>query len=187
MLHGKMGTKRGTTLDATISCSACKGVRHVLIREELPVEVRVVVSDRTLSERSAVMLDRSAEVEVGDELDDEVPLLVTAIETTTGRVSKSRAGEIRTIWAKRFDRIHISVSVNRGRKTESTELTVVPDEEFSVGQTIALHGRRVVIHAIKTHDKMIRTGAAEARDVVRVYTRPVFRRLPAEVRRRPRW
>jgi uncharacterized Zn finger protein len=48
-------------------------------------------------------------------------------------------------------------------------MLAVPDEEFGIGDILTVGKRNVVIHTIKIEDKTLKTGAARARDIVRIY------------------
>ena len=187
VLQGRLGKRRGTTLDATARCTVCKHTHPILVRESGPLTVRAILSDRRNSKRLTVTLPPTAVVSLGDTLESEFPLLVTAIEVASGRVAKARATDIRTIWGKRFDEVPVRLSINRGRKTIAGEVVAVPEEEFSVGQRIEIDDRPVAIHAIKTKEKLIETGSALASEIIRAYCHPVADGRPPKIRRPRPW
>ena len=98
-------------------------------------------------------------------------VVITSIESNGKRVRRSAVGDIGTIWAKRYDRIRMKVSVNKGYKTVPSEFFAMPDEEFYIGDIISAGREKAVIHQMKTQRGLVRNGGAEARDIVRIYAR----------------
>jgi uncharacterized Zn finger protein len=136
-------------------------------------EVSVVISDGAVSETGVLELEPVDEIRIGDEFDyGEFPVKVTAIELgdgTSRRVEKAKVDDIGTIWLKRYDKVKIKVSVNRGRATSTEEIFVAPDDIFGIGDVLFIKGNEVVIHAIKIDKKKLRKGSAEAREITRIY------------------
>ena len=100
-------------------------------------------------------------------------LIVTAIEVGEKRVPIAQVEDIKTIWAKRFDKIIVKISVNKHTKTIPTQVDALPDEEFFIGDLMTVGKDSVVIHTIKSRDGMVRRGSVAARDIVRIYTKAV--------------
>jgi uncharacterized Zn finger protein len=44
-----------------------------------------------------------------------------------------------------------------------------PDDDFSTGMILSFENFDALVHAIKTREKLIKNGTAEARDIVRIY------------------
>ena len=171
VLSGKISGRASSVLDSTVKCRRCGQIHHVTMRTEKPVNVPVVISWMNKSKRSSLTLGPDEVVSVDDEaMCGEVPILITSLETSAGaRVKTAKARTLGTIWAKRFDKVKVSFSINHHGKTYPEHTIVSPDEEFLVGDILEVGKRDVVIHAIKTERGTIRKGAVRARDVVRVY------------------
>lgn len=170
VLSGKIKGKASNVLDSTVKCRTCGRVHHVVLKSEKPVEVQIVVSWLTDSEKSKVVLGPDEVLTVGDEIIvADTPVLVTSIESNGARVEVCKARDIESAWGKRFDRVKLLFSVNHHGKSYSENKIVSPDEEFFVGDLVEVGKRDVVIHAIKTQTRTIRKGGASARDIVRVY------------------
>ena len=171
VLSGKISGREAKILDSTVKCRSCGQVHHVILKSEKPVSVPVVVSWLRESTRSSVSLGSDEVLSVDDEMMcGDLPVLVTSIESKAGaRVDFSKAKEISTIWAKRFDKVKIPFSINHHGRTYPEQLVVSPDEEFFIGDMMRVGKKDVVIHTIKTRAKTVRRGAVPARDVVRVY------------------
>lgn len=170
VLSGRIGGKRQAVLESTVRCRECGQVHHAVLKSERPVEVPVIISWIDKSARSTVALGPDEAVRVGDEMMcGDVPLLVTSIEVNGVRVKQSKARDIQTLWAKRFEKVRVPFSVGHAGKTYSEHVLASPDEEFCVGDILDVGKREVVIHTIKTARATLRSGGAEARDIVRAY------------------
>jgi uncharacterized Zn finger protein len=147
-------------------------VHSSVVREPKSVKLPLLLSDLGTTKRMESEFGEDEMVAVGDELFvGEVQVVVTAIERGEARVLESPAKEIKTIWAKKFDKIRVKISVNKTSKTLAAELTALPEEEFFVGDILSIGRDDVVIHNIKTKEGMVRQGGVAARDIVRIYAK----------------
>ena len=175
VLHGRVGTRGGLTLDATVQCEECSRTHHVVLREAPDVDLAVVVSHGGQSRRTRVVLSGDDLILVGDELlVDGGPVLVTGLELKTGqRREKAVAGEIATLWVKDFESTRVRVGINLRQKTIVKEIQADPDRVFTIGQELVFGRLRVTVHGIKVKERMLkRSGAATARDIVKVFAKP---------------
>lgn len=170
VLSGRMGGKSVAVLESTVKCKECGRVHHATLKSVKPVEVPVVISWLEKSSREKVSLGPDEVISVGDEIMcGDTPTLITSIESKGARVKSSKVSAVDTIWAKKFDKVKISFSVNSHGRTFAEHVMAVPDEEFFIGDMIELDNKPVVIHSIRLQERTIRRGSALARDIVRVY------------------
>ncbi len=171
VLKGRLG-KDGNTLEGTLRCQDCGRVHTAVIRETRTVMVPVIVSDQGESRKAEIEIPEDEMIRVEDELIlDDLPIIVSSVEKGNGRVTKALAKDITTIWAKRFDQVHVKISINDVHKTIPAEIVVLPEEEFFIGDLMTVGRYNVVITQIKTSDGMARRGSVLARDIVRLYAR----------------
>jgi len=171
VLKGRLG-KDGNTLEGTLRCQDCGRVHTAVIRETRTVMVPVIVSDQGESRKAEIEIPEDEVIRVEDELIlDDLPIIVSSVEKGNGRVTKALAKDITTIWAKRFDQVHVKISINDVHKTIPAEIVVLPEEEFFIGDLMTVGRYNVVITQIKTSDGMARRGSVLARDIVRLYAR----------------
>ncbi|HOE52064.1 MAG TPA: HVO_0476 family zinc finger protein [Methanomassiliicoccales archaeon] len=171
VLKGRLGMD-GSTLEATLRCQECGRVHPAVVREGRTIRVPVIVSDRKESRRAEVELPEDEELQVEDELQlDDLPIIISSLEREGARVSRALAKDVTAIWAKRFDKVHVRVSINDVHKTIPAEVDALPEEEFFVGDLMTIGRYDVVITQIKTRDAMARRGAVMARDIVRIYAK----------------
>ena len=169
ILKAKMGN---FNVNGTFQCKECGRVFSGVIRLPKEFEVKVLLSDGDLTETTQTMLREDEIVAVGDEfdLDDGRHVQITYIELPDGsRKKKVPATEVKALWVKAFG--VLMVSVNDYKKTYPMLCEAEPDDEFTVGMFMHFDLWDCVIHAIKTKDRLLRKGTAEARDIVRIYAK----------------
>lgn len=169
VLKGRIGKN---ALTATIKCQDCGRTSSTTIPLPKTVKVDVVVSDGPVSEKTVTELDDDDLIYVGDEffLEDGRRLRVCAIELPGDRrVKKSKAEDVRILWTQQFDNLSIKVTINNDRVSYSRRIEALPDDEFEVGNRLQLEDMDCFIHAIKTREKLVQHGSAEAREIIRIY------------------
>lgn len=169
ILKGRVGNDNIT---GTFRCSECGRTFSDTIRIPAILKVKVLFSDGDVTETTETELESNEVLAVDDEfyLEDGRRVCITHIETTDGKKGrKFQADIIKTLWVKQFDVLHVKVSVNDGKKTYSVRVDADPDDEFGVGMMLSFENFDALIHAIKTKDRLVRKGTAEARDITRIY------------------
>ncbi len=158
-----------------LRCTACGYTYKKFVRDEKVQDLKVIWSWRDKSEVKKISTFEDDIITVGDEIKvDGVNSVITAIDLKDGkRVKTARASDIKTIWAKRFDKVVVKISVNRGERTQSYEIIAHPDEEIYVGDIIEVGNIHAVVHKIKTEERFVTRGGALARDIVRVYAKEI--------------
>ena len=171
ILKAKMGN---FNVNGTFQCKECGRVFSGVIRLPKEFEVKVLLRDGDLTETTQTLLREDEIVAVGDEfdLDDGRHVQITYIELPDGsRKKKVPATEVKALWVKAFGVLMVKVSVNDYKKTYPMLCEAEPDDEFTVGMFMHFDLWDCVIHAIKTKDRLLRKGTAEARDIVRIYAK----------------
>jgi len=85
------------------------------------------------------------------------------------RVKKALAENVKTLWAQQFSILSIKVTINNNHVSYSRRIEAEPDDEFTIGQTINFSDMDCFVHAIKTRERLLNRGDAEAREIVRIY------------------
>jgi uncharacterized Zn finger protein len=175
VLRGTLG-ERGewTTLDATVQCTECQTTHHALIREAKDVDLPVVLSEGGASRRTRVAVPGDEEVSVGEAfIVDGLNCVLTGIEAKDmRRVDDAHVKDVRTLWMKQFEEVPLRFAINLGHKTITKSFPALPSHEVTVGEEHVFGRLRVTVHAIKTKDRLLKRGTAEAGEVVRVFARP---------------
>ena len=169
ILKGRMGK---ATIEGTFKCNGCGRVTSETIKIPELLEVPVVFSDGDVSEVTKTTIESNDVIAIEDEffLDDGRRVCVTHIDVKEGATKKKvLATNVKKLWVKQFDILSIKVSVNDDRKTYSLRVEAEPDDEFVVGTQLEFEDFDCLIHAIKTKHSLVKRGAAEARDITRVY------------------
>ena len=175
VLKGRASEKGGAVrLSATVKCAGCGKVRRVSMREGGEKKVNAILSDSSLSQRMQVALEPDSAVSVGDTImANGLPCLVTSIEVGGRRPLNAGAGEITTLWLKRYDKVRVKVSINWGKRTVARELWAAPEEEFERGDVVTVGDIKVLVHSIKTPAGKVHRGSVKARLIRRLYGREV--------------
>ncbi len=179
ILKGEVGTKgKEVTIDGVVRCNECGTTEHRTIREKKAVDVPIIVSWKDDSEKESISLYPDEWIHIGDELIiDDSTVKVTSItqrkKDGTARTSSSKVEDIDTIWAKKYDKVRVKVTVNKGRSSSSEVLEVVPEEEFHLNSMLEFDKDEAVIHKIMTHDGMIKKGSVKAEDIKRIYAKKI--------------
>lgn len=183
ILGGRVVGKRQLVLKSSVRCCECGHTHAVELAEEMPVEVPIVVSWMEESVRSVIPLSPSEDVEVGEELyHDDHRIMVTSIEVGGSRREGAKAKDISNIWAKRFDKVWVKISLDRHGKVYSKEILAVPEEEFAVGDIIEIEGNSAAITSIRVEGRTLHKGSASAKDIVRVYSKAIRRPSTTDVK-----
>ena len=175
VLRGTMGTRgEHVTLDATVQCTLCGRVHHAVVKQAKDVEVPVVVSHGQNSRRTRMPLPGDEDISVGEALIVEgLNCKVTGIEDKDGRrVDDAAVKDVMTLWVKEFEEIPVGFAINLDHKTITKTLPCKPEQEFSVGEEHVFGRLRVTIHAIKTEERLLKRGSAEAGEIVRIFAAP---------------
>lgn len=174
VVKGKFSDKKMLILEAIVKCTECQNAHPILIKEEKPVIVPLILSKMNTSTKKNIELPSREIVKLGCEYFlDGVKISITAIEGAEKRVDSAPVQDIRTLWAKEIERIQIGISINDGSRTFSRKITAVPDEEFFIGDVLTIKGSNVAIHRIKTYARSIKKGSAIAKNIVRLYCKRV--------------
>lgn len=174
MIKGKIRGKKVVVLEGLFKCSKC-GNKHIGdLKSEKVKTIPVIVSEEARSQKNEIELPSENLIEIGNEFElGRGTIKITAIEIESGRVDKSKVADIRTLWAKKFDKLKLKISVNKGSKTLTRTLWAVPEEEFFIGDVMRIKGLNLTIHAIKTKSGKVRKGSVQAKDIVRLYAKAI--------------
>ncbi len=165
---------RKNGVEYTLKCKNCGYTYKKFFEDEKMVDLKVIWSWRDRSEVKRITKLEEDVLSLGDEIRvDGINSQITAIESGGRRVKSAKVKDIDTVWAKRFDKVIVKVSVNRGSKTASYEIVAHPDEEFYIGDILDLERSHAVIHKIKTKERFLLKGGARARDIVRIYAKEI--------------
>lgn len=176
VLRGRQSsTSAVTTIDATVQCTECDRVHHVVLKEPAPLDVTVVVSKGNQSRRKKAQLYADDEIEVGDIIvADGMDCKVTGIEDkeSARRVDAAVVKDVGTLWTKEFEALAVKFAINLHQKTITKVVEAKPQDLFTVGEERLFGRLRVTVHAIKTEERLLKRGSAEAGEIIRVFAAP---------------
>lgn len=162
------------TLDATVQCTECQHTHHIVQREAAPMDVPVVISRGNESRRTLVSLTADDEIELEEALIvDGMNCKITGLEDKEGRrVDAALVKDLKTIWTKEFEDLAVKWAINLRQKTITKVVAAKPTDTFTVGEERVFGRLRVTVHAIKTEERLIKRGSADAAEIVRVFAAP---------------
>jgi len=175
VLRGRQSsTTAVTTIDATVQCTECERVHHVLLKEPAPLSVPVVISRGNESRRTKAQLYADDELEVGEIIVvDGMDCKLTGIEDKDARrVDAAAVKDVATLWTKAFEELAIKFAINLHQKTITKVVEAKATDLFTVGEEHLFGRLRVTIHAIKTEERLLKRGSAEAGEIRRVFAAP---------------
>ncbi len=145
--------------DILIKCTLCGTIHPYYSEKKKKTNIRVVISAGDSSTTSTIVQESDEIISVDDEFIVESGpegeanfVLVTSIESGDKRVHSARADEIDTIWTRHTDTVTTKISITRGWQTESIEMEVPGEREFTIGEMLSSGPDRFVIKKIKVRD-----------------------------------
>lgn len=169
ILKGRFGK---ASVSGTFKCTECGTISSTTIRlpEEVPVRVLYSDGDETVATETVLMSNDLVELEDDFYLESGERVRITRIEKEHGKsVDQAQATEIHSLWVKQFGVIQVKFSINDKYRTLSAFVEAEPEDTFAVGMMVPFEDFDCFVHSIKTKNRMLRYGSAEAGDITRVY------------------
>jgi uncharacterized Zn finger protein len=174
ILGGRVAGRKRLVLRSAVRCLTCGHIHQIEISEEKLIDVPIIISWMGRSQQCSIGLRPSDVISVDDEFYiDDRRVLVTAIEKGQMRVRSAKASEITSIWAKRFDKVWVKISLDSHGKVYSKKILAIPEEEFEVGELFEVEGHEAAVTAIKIEGKTLKKGSAMAKEIIRLYARGI--------------
>jgi len=159
-----------------VRCEVCKTV-HLIQQERTKLSsLRVIVSKERTSQRYQIdipadeILTVGGELLVDDGVNDVILCQITSLEPAKEgrRMKRSRAEEIKTVWARAIDEVIVKVSIYHKGTTTSHIIPTWGEDTFYAGEVRTVDGIRFEVNNIK-----LRSGKspnkAMARDILRIW------------------
>ena len=162
---------RGDGEDVLVRCQGCNHVHTILLRPPRPVTVTATLSDGNTSIPAEVEADDDEVISVDDLFEHgSKTWRITRIDDSQSRPRDSlTASRIRSMWAIRFDKVVVSITVTDGEISKPIKIDCDPDRVFSCGSIMILEDKKWRIRAIHTGKGRTLTGSRPAREVRRLY------------------
>jgi len=177
VLKGTFSTKGAITFQGTVKCMECGHVHPANIRVDKNIDIQMVVSWMGKAEKRIIDLPPNELVYLDDQFQIEDGMVkVTGIQQGNKRLDSAMAKDIEVLWVTRYDKVRLKFTINKGRRSISKEILVVPEEEFFVGDELDIDKMPVVIVQIQTESGPLRRGSAEATEIKRIYCKTVKQR-----------
>ena len=163
------------TKEMLLQCENCGSVHKV--QKPRDVQVRVIVSkgEKSMHRRALLsgVINTGDELLIDDEMTGEADLVqITSIEVGDKRKESAAAWDIKTVWARAIDDVIVKIAVSHKETTESIEMRVPGDREFTIGEKVGVNNRELRIKRIKVRDggfKSRKGSLVRAKDIRRIY------------------
>ena len=149
VLKSRTSSKRGFSFQGIVKCNECGLQGHAEIKEELPIPLKLRISDDNQTVNGNLDVDRGVLLKVGQARPHPDGLIViTSLELTNKRPTEAFSQEVPIVWAKRATHAKVRFAIHEGESTFSLKKEFDSEEEFYVGMRIKLQGKSAKVKAI---------------------------------------
>ena len=168
VLKSRTSSKRGFSFQGIVKCNECGLQGHAEIKEELPISLKLRISDDNQTVNGNLDVDRGVLLKVGQARPHPDGLIViTSLELTNKRPTEAFSQEVPIVWAKRATHAKVRFAIHEGESTVSLKQEFDSEEEFYVGMRLKLQGKAAKVKAINLFGgKSVKT--AHAMEITRV-------------------
>ena len=156
----------------TVQCHDCDRVHKFSPRRAKVITVSLVVSRGDQSHTDSFDTFDEETISVNDEFEHQGHrMIVTGMEGDDGRHhEKLEAKVIKVLHAKVFDTVPLKMSVNEKEITKSYQLEVSPERAVSIGEIIAVDGKKLKVKTLKSdQNRTQHKGFLLARNIRRAF------------------
>ena len=152
VLKSRTSSKKGFSFQGVVTCSECNTTGPTEIKEDLPLELRLRISNEDKTENGIIHVDRGIVISVGETRPHPDGLiLITGLELDGKRPASAYSQDNPIVWAKRATHARVRFAIHDGEATLSLKKEFDAQEEFRVGNTVRLDGKMTRIKAINLH------------------------------------
>jgi uncharacterized Zn finger protein len=149
VLKSRTSSKRGFSFQGVVKCLECNTTGPTEIREELPLELRLRISEDDETKKNILEIDRGVILRVGDTRPHPDGLiLITGLEIGNKRPNQAYSQDNPIVWAKKATHAKIRFAIHDGESTISVKQEFEAIEEFQVGMKVRIEGKTAKIKAI---------------------------------------
>ena len=164
ILKSRTSNKRGFSFQGVVQCKECDSKGHAEIKEEPQLSLKLRISNDNQTLNDNLNVDRGVLLKVGQTRPHPDGLIViTSLELTGKRPTEVFTQEMPIVWAKRATHTKIRFAIHEGESTVSLKQEFEAADEFYVGMSLKLQGRRSRVKAINLFGgKSVKTAHAMA-------------------------
>ena len=149
VLKSRKSSKRGFRFQGVVKCLECNTTGHTEIREELPLKLRLRISEDDETQKNMLQIDRGVVLRVGDTRPHPDGLiLITGLEIGNKRPNLAYSQDNPIVWAKKATHVKIRFAIHEGESTISVKQEFESGQEFQIGMKIRIEGKIAKIKAI---------------------------------------
>ncbi len=149
VLKSRTSSKRGFSFQGVVKCLECNTTGPTEIREELPLKLRLRISEDDATQKNTLQIDKGVVLRVGDTRPHPDGLiLITGLEIGNKRPDQAYSQDNPIVWAKKATHAKVRFAIHEGESTISVKQEFDSNEEFKVGMKIRIEGKIAKIKAI---------------------------------------
>ena len=152
VLKSRTSENRGFVFQGIVQCLECNNKRNSEIKESLPLNLRLRISDDDRTVKGNLEIDAGVLLEVGQTRPHPGGLvLITSLELGDKRLEKTHAQEGLIVWVKRATHAKVRFVIHLGESTKSFKELFSSDMVFKVGMRTNVGGREVIVKTINLY------------------------------------
>ena len=149
ILKSRTSSRRGFSFQGVVKCLECDTIGTTEIREELPLKLRLRISDDDVTQKNTLQIDKGVVLRVGDTRPHPDGLiLITGLEIGNKRPNQAYSQDNPIVWAKKATHVKIRFAIHEGESTISVKQEFESGQEFQIGMKIRIEGKIAKIKAI---------------------------------------
>jgi len=168
VLKSRTSSKKGFSFQGIVKCLECEATSSKEVNEELPLTLKLRISNDDETVNSTLSVDKGILIEVGQTRPHPDGLiLITGLELPGKRLDRVYSQDNPIVWAKKATHSKIRFAVHDGEHTHSYKQEFEIGEEFYKGMKVKLEGEISRIIGITLHGGKS-VSSAFALDVARI-------------------
>ena len=152
VLKSRTSSKRGYSFQGVVKCLECNTTSPIEIKEELPLELRLRISDDDQTRKDILHVDKGVVLMKGETRPHpEGVIMITGLEIGNKRVNQAYSQDNPIVWAKKATHAKVRFAIHDGESTISVKQEFESSEQFRLGMKIRIEGEVAIIKDINLY------------------------------------
>ena len=152
VLKSRTSSKRGYSFQGVVKCLECNTTSPIEIKEELPLELRLRISDDDQTRKDILHVDKGVVLMKGETRPHpNGVIMITGLEIGNKRVNQAYSQDNPIVWAKKATHAKVRFAIHDGESTISVKQEFESGEQFRLGMKIRIEGEVAIIKDINLY------------------------------------
>ncbi len=152
VLKSRTSSKRGYSFQGVVKCLECNTTSPIEIKEELPLELRLRISDDDQTRKDILHVDKGVVLMKGETRPHpNGVIMITGLEIGNKRVNQAYSQDNPIVWAKKATHAKVRFAIHDGESTISVKQEFESSEQFRLGMKIRIEGEVAIIKDINLY------------------------------------